>query len=174
MLRTFGCQRAARPLSERGAEPAHASKPGRCLKAGRCGFSPSHRCCGCHLRDHGSRCGWPAGEAATYAHTGTAVAFFVSELPGVSAEALFIAMAALVPTAGAHPEIQSTSVGGEIAYSIRTSSIRATTIMVRAAVRSGSSSRKARDSSYRCHQRRAEAFQKRVPLEHVALMQRHQ
>ena len=37
---------------------------------------------------------------ATYAHTGTAVASIISELPGVRAEALFIAMAALVPTAG--------------------------------------------------------------------------
>jgi hypothetical protein len=43
---------------------------------------------------------WPAGQAATYAHTGTAVAFIISELPGERAEALFIAMAALVPTAG--------------------------------------------------------------------------
>ena len=43
---------------------------------------------------------WPAGKAATYAHTGTAVAFIISELPGERAEALFIAMAALVPTAG--------------------------------------------------------------------------
>jgi hypothetical protein len=56
--------------------------------------------CGCHLEDHGSRCGWPAGEASTYAHTGTAVAFIISELPGERAEALFIAMAALVSTAG--------------------------------------------------------------------------
>jgi hypothetical protein len=31
---------------------------------------------------------------------GTAVAFIISELPGERAEALFIAMAALVPTAG--------------------------------------------------------------------------
>jgi hypothetical protein len=37
---------------------------------------------------------WPAGEAATYAHRGTAVAFIISELPGERAEALFIAMAA--------------------------------------------------------------------------------
>ena len=37
---------------------------------------------------------------ATYAHTGTAVASIISELPGERAEALFIAMAALVPTAG--------------------------------------------------------------------------
>ena len=43
---------------------------------------------------------WSAGKAATYAHTGTAVAFIISELPGERAEALFIAMAALVPTAG--------------------------------------------------------------------------
>jgi hypothetical protein len=40
-------------------------------------------------------------KATTYAHTGTAVAFIISELPGERAEALFfIAMAALVPTAG--------------------------------------------------------------------------
>jgi hypothetical protein len=32
--------------------------------------------------------------------TGTAVVFIISELPGGRAEALFIAMAALVPTAG--------------------------------------------------------------------------
>jgi hypothetical protein len=38
--------------------------------------------------------------AATYAHTGTAVAFIISELPGERAEALFIAKAAWVPTAG--------------------------------------------------------------------------
>jgi hypothetical protein len=43
---------------------------------------------------------WPAGEVATYVHTGTAVAFIISELPGERAEALFIAMAALVSTAG--------------------------------------------------------------------------
>ena len=42
----------------------------------------------------------PAGAAATYIRTGTAVAFIISELPGERAEALFIAMAALVPTAG--------------------------------------------------------------------------
>ena len=40
------------------------------------------------------------GKAPTYAHTGTAVAFIISELPGERAEVLFIAMAALVPTAG--------------------------------------------------------------------------
>jgi hypothetical protein len=40
------------------------------------------------------------GTEATYTHTGTAVAFIISELPGERAEALFIAMAALVPTAG--------------------------------------------------------------------------
>jgi len=40
-------------------------------------------------------------KATTYAHTGTAVAFIISELPGERAGALFfIAMAALVPTAG--------------------------------------------------------------------------
>jgi hypothetical protein len=38
--------------------------------------------------------------AATYARTGTAVAFIIPELPGERAEALFIAMAAFVPTAG--------------------------------------------------------------------------
>ena len=43
---------------------------------------------------------WPAGEAAPYPRTGIAVAFIISELPGERAEALFIAMAALVPTAG--------------------------------------------------------------------------
>ena len=55
---------------------------------------PSHRCRGCHLRD---RCDW---RQTIYARTGTAVAFIISELPGERAEALFIAMAALVPTAG--------------------------------------------------------------------------
>ena len=49
-----------------------------------------------HLRD---RCDW---RQATYAHPGTAIAFIISELPGERAEALFIAMAALVPTAGEH------------------------------------------------------------------------
>ena len=43
---------------------------------------------------------WPAGEAAPYPRTGIAVAFIISELPGERAEALFIAKAALVPTAG--------------------------------------------------------------------------
>ena len=38
--------------------------------------------------------------AATYTRAGTAVASIISELPGERAEALFIAMAALVPTAG--------------------------------------------------------------------------
>ena len=52
-----------------------------------------------------------ASGAATYAHTGTAVAFIISELPGERAEALFIAMAALVPTAGEHSEIQFGKVG---------------------------------------------------------------
>jgi hypothetical protein len=52
------------------------------------------------LADNGRSCGRSAGVAATYAHTGTAVAFIISELPGGRAEALFIAMAALVPTAG--------------------------------------------------------------------------
>ena len=41
-----------------------------------------------------------SGVAATYTHPGTAVAFNISELPGERAEALFIAKAALVPTAG--------------------------------------------------------------------------
>jgi hypothetical protein len=45
---------------------------------------------------------WRTGKAATYAHTGTAVAFIISELPGERAEAFFISMAALVPTAGEH------------------------------------------------------------------------
>jgi hypothetical protein len=40
------------------------------------------------------------GKAATYAHTRTAIASIITELPGERAEALFIAMAALVPTAG--------------------------------------------------------------------------
>jgi hypothetical protein len=43
---------------------------------------------------------WPAGKTATYTRTGTAVLFFISELPGERAEALFIAKAAWVPTAG--------------------------------------------------------------------------
>ena len=48
-----------------------------------------------HLRD---RCDW---RQATYARTGTAIAFIISELPGERAGALFfIVMAALVPTAG--------------------------------------------------------------------------
>jgi hypothetical protein len=51
------------------------------------------------------------GEAATYARTGTAVAFVISELPGELAEALFNAMAALVPTAGEHSKIQFDKVG---------------------------------------------------------------
>ena len=46
---------------------------------------------------------WPAGKAATYAHRGTAVSCIISELPGERAEALFIAKAALVPTAGGDP-----------------------------------------------------------------------
>jgi hypothetical protein len=47
-------------------------------------------------------CGWLASKAATaYTRAGTAVAFIISELPGGRAEALFFAMAALVPTAGA-------------------------------------------------------------------------
>jgi hypothetical protein len=53
-----------------GARPCVAAEPAR------------------HLRDHASRCDWPAGKAATYAHTGTAVAFIISELPGERAEAL--------------------------------------------------------------------------------------
>ena len=64
-----------------------------------CGSRLFHRCCGCHLRD---RCAW---REATYTRTGTAVPFIISELPGERAEALFIAMAALVPTAGEHSEI---------------------------------------------------------------------
>jgi hypothetical protein len=43
--------------------------------------------------------------------TGTALPFIISELPGERAEALFIAMAALVPTAGEHSEIQFDEVG---------------------------------------------------------------
>jgi hypothetical protein len=60
---------------------------GRCRVPG-----PLYRCCGCHRR--------PVPPVAIYAHAGTAVAFIISELPGERAEALFIAMAALVPTAG--------------------------------------------------------------------------
>ena len=47
--------------------------------------------------------GWSApktAKMATYTSTGTAVAFIISELPGERAEALFIAMAAWVSTAG--------------------------------------------------------------------------
>jgi len=44
--------------------------------------------------------GWPADKAATYTRKRTAVPFIISELPGERAEALFIAMAALVPAAG--------------------------------------------------------------------------
>jgi hypothetical protein len=58
-----------------------------------------HRCYGRPLRD---RCDW---RKATYARTGTGVASIISELPGERAEALFIAMAALVPTAGEQSEI---------------------------------------------------------------------
>jgi hypothetical protein len=39
-------------------------------------------------------------KSLTRSGTGIAVAFIISELPGERAEALFIAMAALVPTAG--------------------------------------------------------------------------
>jgi hypothetical protein len=39
-------------------------------------------------------------KVATYIRTGPDVAFIISELPGEHAEAPFIAMAALVPTAG--------------------------------------------------------------------------
>ena len=60
---------------------------------------------GCHLRD---RCDW---RKATYARTGTAVACIIAELPGERAEALFIATAALVPTAGEQSEIQFDKVG---------------------------------------------------------------
>jgi hypothetical protein len=48
----------------------------------------------------------PTGKAATYTRTETAVASIISELPGERAEALFIAMAALMPTAGEQSEIQ--------------------------------------------------------------------
>ena len=44
--------------------------------------------------------GLPWVIVATYTQTGTAVTFIISELPGERAEALFIAKAALVPTAG--------------------------------------------------------------------------
>src|SRR6516225_3919207 len=52
-----------------------------------------------------------ASGAATYTNTETAVPFIISELPGERAEALFIAMAALVPTAGEHIEIQTNFYG---------------------------------------------------------------
>jgi hypothetical protein len=42
---------------------------------------------------------------------GTAVAFIISEPPGKRAEALFIAMAAVVPTAGERSETQFDKVG---------------------------------------------------------------
>ena len=50
-----------------------------------------------------------SGAPATYARRGTAVAYVISELPGERAEALFIAMAALVPTAGEQftPELRA-------------------------------------------------------------------
>src|SRR6516165_3368380 len=47
-----------------------------------------------------------ASGAATYTNTETAVPFIISELPGERAEALFITMAALVPTAGERSETQ--------------------------------------------------------------------
>jgi hypothetical protein len=50
-------------------------------------------------------------KSLTRSGTGIAVAFIISELPGERAEALFIAMAALVPTAGEHSEIQIEKVG---------------------------------------------------------------
>jgi hypothetical protein len=43
-----------------------------------------------------------SGIGATYTRKRTAVACIISELPRGRAEALFIAMAALVPTAGEH------------------------------------------------------------------------
>ena len=61
-------------------------------------LGPLHRCCSCHLRVR-------LAKEATYAHTGTEVAFIIAELPGERAEALFIAMAAQVPTAGEQSEI---------------------------------------------------------------------
>ena len=48
-------------------------------------------------------CDWPAGEAGEavpYTHTGIAVPSVISELPRERAVALFIAVAAVVPTAG--------------------------------------------------------------------------
>ena len=53
----------------------------------------------------------PPGEATTYTRTGTAVASVISELPGERAEALFIAMAAFVPTAGGQSVMQLDKVG---------------------------------------------------------------
>ena len=50
------------------------------------------------------------GKAAN-TDTGAAEAFINFELPGERAEALFIAMAALVPTAGEQSEIQFDKVG---------------------------------------------------------------
>ena len=79
------------PCLEHDAEPAHASlsQPMRFLAPLALSTAAA-----AHLRN---RCDW---RQATYPHTGTAVAFIISELPGERAEALFIAMAALVPTAG--------------------------------------------------------------------------
>jgi hypothetical protein len=68
--------------------------------------SPLLRLCG-----PWSRRSWPAGKAATYIRTATAVVLIISELPGERAEALLIAMAALVPTAGEHSEIQFDKLG---------------------------------------------------------------
>ena len=78
-------------------EPAHAAKLGSVSETGRCGsraLALSTAATAAHLRN---RCDW---RQATYPHTRTAVPFIISELPGERAEALFIAMAALVPTAG--------------------------------------------------------------------------
>jgi len=71
---------------------------GRCLTS-RCGLSCLTAATAA-ISGTMSQCDWPAGKAATYTRTGTAVASVISELPGERAEALFIAMAALVPTAG--------------------------------------------------------------------------
>jgi hypothetical protein len=46
----------------------------------------------------------PAAKGATYTRTETALAFIIFELSGERAEALFIAMAAWVPTAGEHSD----------------------------------------------------------------------
>ena len=74
------------------AKPAHAPTPGRVLSTANviCRILAPFPQDGAAGEQH-----W-----ATYTQAGTAVPFVISELPGERAEALFIAMAALVPTAG--------------------------------------------------------------------------